>query len=71
MLCDFGFAVKGREPVHNGGTLCHIPLKYLWDDQRGFPGDVWAFDKEAITQLGFLPLDRSIWQLFHIYSVDI
>lgn len=65
VLCDFGSSVKGAaKPIsNNGGTPCYIPPEFLFDDQRGFPGDVWAFGVTMLFVFGLMALPRGNWKI--------
>jgi serine/threonine protein kinase len=65
VLCDFGSSVQGNgKPVsNNGGTPCYVPPEYLFADQRGCPGDIWAFGITMLFVFGLMPLPRRKWKI--------
>lgn len=59
VICDFGLAAQVliSPPPFNGGTTCYITPEYVFDGQRGFEGDIWAFGVTMFFVLG-LSLQR-------------
>lgn len=57
VICDFGLAAQVliSPPPFNGGTPCYITPEYVFDGQRGFEGDIWAFGVTMLFVLGLSP----------------
>lgn len=72
VICDFGLATEvGKSPKPcNGGTPCYIPPEYLFDDRRGFEGEIWALGVTMLFVLGLIALPRREWIIAEIPRSD-
>ncbi|KAF2240908.1 kinase-like protein [Trematosphaeria pertusa] len=56
VLCDFGCGAFGHERAHSGGTPRYIAPEYATANERGLPGDIWAFGVTMMFVLRLIPL---------------
>ena len=72
VICDFGVSARKEwaRMASNAGTACYIPPEYLYDNQRGTEGDVWAFGVTMLFVFRLIALPSRDWIIADIASTN-